>query len=54
MEHLWALIPIALVSIVSGILRVRSGAIYQSILLHISYNAILLMPSLIALMKTVW
>ena len=51
MEHLWALIPIALVSIVSGILRVRSGAIYQSILLHISYNAILLMPSLISSIK---
>ncbi len=48
MAHLWALIPIATVSIVSGILRIRSGALYQSILLHISYNALLLMPSLIA------
>ena len=45
MEHLWALLPIALVSVTSGILRIRSGGISQSILLHTSYNAILLLPS---------
>ena len=47
LEHLWALIPITLVSVVSGILRMRSGAIYQSILLHITYNSILLMPGVL-------
>ena len=48
MDHLWALIPIAMVSILSGILRVRSGALYQSILLHITYNAVLLLPSILS------
>ena len=46
-DHLWALIPIALVSIVSGIIRIRSKSIFQSILLHTTYNATLLMPSLL-------
>ena len=51
-DHLWALIPIALVSIVSGIIRIRSKSIFQSILLHTTYNATLLMPSLLMISTT--
>ena len=46
LEHLWALLPIALVSLSSGVIKLRSGSIFPSILLHMSYNGLLLLPSL--------
>ena len=47
-EHLWALIPIAIVSITAGILRVKSQSLFPSILLHITYNSTLLLISFFA------
>jgi membrane protease YdiL (CAAX protease family) len=46
-EHLWALIPIGTVSIISGCLKIHYRSIFPSILLHMTYNATLLMPSII-------
>ncbi len=45
-EHLWALIPIAGVSIFSGCLKIRFRSIFPCIILHMTYNTILLLPSL--------
>lgn len=47
LEHLWALTPIALVSIASGIIKLRARSIFPSVLLHMSYNTALLIPSLL-------
>ncbi|MBR4985478.1 MAG: CPBP family intramembrane metalloprotease [Proteobacteria bacterium] len=48
-EHLWALLPIALVSLTCGYLKLRYRSLFPSILLHMTYNTILLVPSLLQL-----
>ncbi|MBO4349879.1 MAG: CPBP family intramembrane metalloprotease [Proteobacteria bacterium] len=40
-DHLWALIPIAAVSVTSGILKIQYRTIFPCILLHMTYNATL-------------
>lgn len=47
--HLWALIPIGAVSVTSGILKIRYRSLYPSILLHMTYNTVLLVPSMLQL-----
>ncbi len=47
LDHLWALIPIGCVSILSGFLKIRYKSLYPCILLHMSYNATLLIPSIL-------
>ncbi len=47
LDHLWALIPITCVSLVSGLLKIRYKSLYPSMLLHMTYNATLLLPSLL-------
>ena len=47
LDHLWALIPIACVSIMSGLLKIYFKSLYPSMLLHMTYNATLLIPSLL-------
>ena len=49
LDHLWALIPIALVSITNGILKVRYRSLFPCILVHMTYNAVLMIPSLIVM-----
>lgn len=49
LEHLWALIPIGCVSITSGILKIKYRSLYPSILLHMTYNTTLLLPSMLQL-----
>ena len=49
LEHLWALIPIGCVSITSGILKIKYRTLYPSILLHMTYNTTLLLPSMLQL-----
>ena len=50
--HLWALTPIAAVSVASSILRIKSQTIFPSILLHITYNGCLLIPSTLFMTST--
>lgn len=52
-DHLWALIPITCVSIISGLLKIRYKSLYPSMLLHMTYNAALLLPSLLIYMQFV-
>ena len=49
-EHLWALIPIGLFALTAGWLKLRSGSIFTSVLLHMTYNGLLVMPSIIVLL----
>lgn len=47
--HLWALVPIAAVSVTSGVLKIKYQSLYPSILLHMTYNTTLLLPSILQL-----
>ena len=49
LDHLWALIPIAIVSLTNGVLKVKYRSLFPAILVHMTYNATLLLPSLIAM-----
>lgn len=46
-DHLWALVPIAAVSITSGVLKIRYQTIFPCILLHMTYNATLVVPGIL-------
>lgn len=46
-DHLWALIPIGTVSLVAGWLKLHYRSIFPAILLHMTYNTILLLPSVL-------
>ena len=46
-DHLWALVPIAAVSITSGILKIHYRTIFPCILLHMTYNATLVVPGIL-------
>lgn len=47
-DHLWALMPIGMVSIVAGWLKLHYRSIFPAILLHMTYNSVLLLPSILA------
>ena len=47
MDHLWALIPIGCVSMVAGWLKLHYRSIFPAVLLHMTYNSVLLLPSLL-------
>ena len=46
-DHLWALVPIAAVSIINGVLKIRYQTIFPCILLHMTYNATLVVPGIL-------
>ncbi len=46
-DHPWALLPIAAVSITSGILKIHYQTIFPCILLHMTYNATLVVPGIL-------
>ncbi|MFA5624218.1 MAG: type II CAAX endopeptidase family protein [Bradymonadales bacterium] len=47
-QNVFALVPIALMSLLSGVLRYRSKSLHASVVLHLSYNATLITPMLIS------
>ena len=49
-EHLWALIPIGLFSLISCQLRHATGSILPPIALHMTYNGCLVLPSVLSIL----
>ena len=48
-EHLWALIPIGLFSLAAGWIRLQTGSVLPAIATHMTYNGILVLPTLAAI-----